>query len=92
MASSQPGQRDTSVAYNARLGVVLFLLYFLFYAGFIYMSAFDRERMAADAFGGVNLAVVYGFGLIFMAFLLALVYMAMCRPPLPLDSTKEGAK
>jgi uncharacterized membrane protein (DUF485 family) len=79
VASSGPGPRDGVVVYNARLGVVLFFFYLLLYVGFIYLNAFDRERMAADAVGGVNLAVIYGFGLIVAAFVLAIVYMILCR-------------
>jgi hypothetical protein len=29
--------------------------------------------------GGVNLAVVYGFALIGLAFVMAIIYMALCR-------------
>jgi hypothetical protein len=31
-------------------------------------------------FGGVNLAILYGMGLIFGAFALAAIYMYLCRP------------
>jgi uncharacterized membrane protein (DUF485 family) len=91
--ASQPGPttRDAVVAFNARLGVVLFLLYLLFYTGFIYLNAFQRERMAADALGGVNLAVVYGFGLIIAAFVLAIVYMVLCRRASE-SGVEEGGK
>jgi len=34
--------------------------------------------MAAPALGGVNLAVCYGMGLIFAAFVVAALYMAAC--------------
>jgi uncharacterized membrane protein (DUF485 family) len=70
---------SSAVAYNARLGVVLFLIYLLLYVGFIYLSAFQRERMAAEIIGRVNLAVVYGLGLIVAAFVMALLYMVLCR-------------
>ena len=66
-------------AHNARLGLWLFGLYLAFYGLFIWLSAFARDVMARPSLGGVNLATVYGFALIFGAFLLALVYMVLCR-------------
>ena len=66
--------------YNARVGLVLFAAYLALYGGFIYLSAFKREVMARPSVGGVNLAIVYGFGLIAAAFVLAVVYMFLCRP------------
>ena len=38
--------------------------------------------MQQPVLAGVNLAIVYGMGLIFAAFILAMVYMYMCRPTL----------
>ncbi len=70
----------TSWAHNSRLGLVLFFIYLALYLGFIGMSAFGRETMGKPAIGGVNVAVVYGFGLIFAAFALAVVYMVLCKP------------
>lgn len=59
--------------YNARLGLVLFVLYLLLYGGFVFLNAFAAEMMELS-FSGVNLAILYGFGLIFAAFALAMVY------------------
>ena len=69
------------LARNARYGLWLFALYVLLYAGFMALSAFWPQTMRTPVrlFGGVNLAVVYGFGLIVMAFVLAVIYMALCR-------------
>jgi uncharacterized membrane protein (DUF485 family) len=67
------------IARNARIGLVLFLVYVLFYAAFVWMSAFRPAAMAQPFVGGVNLAVCYGFGLIIGAFVLAIVYMFVCR-------------
>jgi uncharacterized membrane protein (DUF485 family) len=78
-SSSAASDNQAVISYNARLGGVLFVVYLILYVGFIYLSAFQRDRMAADAVGGVNLAVVYGFGLIAAAFVMAVLYMALCR-------------
>lgn len=88
----QTSARDAVVAFNARLGVVLFLLYLLLYVAFIYLNAFRRDTMAADAVGGVNLAVVYGLGLIIAAFVLAIVYMALCRRESPVAPGTASAE
>ncbi len=73
---------------NARLGIVLFILYLLIYAGFVALSAFAPETMAKPFMGGVNLAVVYGFALIALALVLALLYMVLCKA----DPTEEGSE
>jgi uncharacterized membrane protein (DUF485 family) len=74
-------QEEALVAHNTRMGVVLFLVYVVFYGGFMALSAFAHERMSEPFLGGVNLAVVYGFSLILVALVLALVYMKVCRKP-----------
>ncbi len=70
-------------ARNSRNGLVLFILYLALYGGFMYLNAFNLERMGQPAVGGVNLAIVYGFGLIVAALLLAFVYMYLCRASAP---------
>ena len=65
-------------AANSRAGLVLFFVYLAVFAGFVGLSAFAPDAMAAPAFGGVNLAVCYGMGLIFAAFVVAALYMAAC--------------
>ncbi|HEY8548837.1 MAG TPA: DUF485 domain-containing protein, partial [Vicinamibacterales bacterium] len=56
-----------------RLG--LFAIYLALYLGFMLLTAFDFPFMARTPFGGVNLAVLYGFGLIGAALVVALLYM-----------------
>lgn len=65
---------------NARLGLVLFLVYLAFYAGFVLLAAFSPETMQRTPVAGVNLAVWYGFALIAAALVFALVYGALCHP------------
>jgi len=79
-------------AYNARVGLVLFFVYLAFFAGFIALAAFGKDVMAShltlvDAdnvvqpcFGGINVAILYGFFLIISAFVLAMLYMVLCQP------------
>ena len=60
--------------HNARIGMVLFVVYVILYGGFVFLNAFAAETMETTPFAGVNLAILYGFGLIVAALVLALVY------------------
>ena len=64
---------------NARLGLQLFSVYLLFYGGFVFISAFKAEWMEATPVAGINLAILYGFGLIISALVLALIYGVTCK-------------
>jgi uncharacterized membrane protein (DUF485 family) len=70
---------EAAVAHNTRIGVILFLVYVAFYGGFMALSAFSPSTMGKPLLGGANIAVIYGFSLIGVALLLALVYMKSCR-------------
>jgi Predicted membrane protein len=65
---------------NARVGLWLFGVYLLFYAGFVGLSAFSPQSLRATPVAGLNLALLYGFALILVALLLSLVYGLMCHP------------
>ncbi len=67
------------VARNARVGLWLFAVYCVIYGGFVLLSAFAPGIIGAKPFGGINLAVIYGFALIGLALAMALVYLALCR-------------
>jgi uncharacterized membrane protein (DUF485 family) len=66
-------------ARNTRWGLVLFAIYFAFYCGFVLLAAFRPDALAVLPFAGVNLAIWYGFALIVVAFVLAIVYGWVCR-------------
>lgn len=77
---------------NARFGFMLFGIYLLLYGGFVLINAFSPETMEVTPFAGVNLAILYGFGLIIAALILALVYGWFCRAPKPSSKDQEDAK
>jgi uncharacterized membrane protein (DUF485 family) len=56
------------------LGLKLFVLYLVAYALFVGLNAFSPDVMKTPVVAGVNLAIVYGFGLIVGAFVLAVIY------------------
>ena len=60
---------------SSRIGLVLFWIYVLLYVGFMVLVLFRPDLLSILQFGGVNLAIAYGMGLIGSAFVLALIYM-----------------
>ena len=83
MAQSSPadaGPGSARTAHHARIGIVLFAIYVVLYAGFMILAAFRPDLMDAPTpLGSVNLAIMYGMGLILAAFVLAVVYIYLCR-------------
>ena len=76
---AQDSGPDPASAYKTRLGVVMFIIYCVVYAGFVFLNVFtEGEAMQIMVFAGLNLAVVYGVGLIVFALLLALLYNYLC--------------
>jgi uncharacterized membrane protein (DUF485 family) len=66
-------------AARARIGLVLFALYVALYAGFMALVLARPDWLAARPFGGMNLAIAYGLGLIAAAVVLAVISMAVGR-------------
>ncbi|MFW5750304.1 MAG: DUF485 domain-containing protein [Planctomycetota bacterium] len=76
--ASQSGP-DPAADYKTKLGVIMFLLYCVIYAGFVLLTVLTEGRaMQVVSLGGLNIAVLYGMGLIIFALILALIYSAMC--------------
>ena len=70
---------DNTIGFKTRLGAILFVVYTAIYAGFVLLNVITEGRALQRILpGGLNVAVVYGFGLILVAFILALVYNAVC--------------
>ncbi|MCA8991123.1 MAG: DUF485 domain-containing protein [Planctomycetaceae bacterium] len=59
---------------SSRLGLLLFGVYTVIYAAFVLLNAFAPTIMESTPVGGMNLAVLFGFALIIIAFVLSLVY------------------
>lgn len=58
----------------SRLGLSLFFIYSLLYLGFVLLNAFAADVMDVVVVAGLNLAIVYGFGLILAAIAMAFIY------------------
>lgn len=70
--------KEYASEYKSRIGLRLFAVYGILYAGFIFINTFNSKLMEAIVFAGLNLAVVYGFGLIVTAIVMGLVYNGLC--------------
>ncbi|HCU34763.1 MAG TPA: hypothetical protein DGT21_04730 [Armatimonadetes bacterium] len=73
------GGHDPAAAYKMRLGVWMFVFYCLFYASFVFVNLASPLSMEMIVFAGLNLATVFGFALIVVALIQALVYDWLCR-------------
>ncbi|MHC1739119.1 MAG: DUF485 domain-containing protein [Ignavibacteriaceae bacterium] len=76
--SSVELSKDNSIPLKTRLGVVLFFVYLLVYSGFVLIGTFYPKVLGVYAFWGLNLAFVYGMGLIILAAIMGLVYNFFC--------------
>lgn len=75
--ASQRGT-DHAQGYKSKLGVRMFIVYALIYVGFVAINIISPVTMEKTVLLGLNLAVVYGFGLIVIALVLALIYNRAC--------------
>jgi hypothetical protein len=69
---------DPAFAFKRKLGAILFFVYAIIYGGFVAINLIRPVAMERIVFGGLNLAVVYGMGLIGFALILALLYNRAC--------------
>ncbi len=76
---ASPSGKDPAAAYKSRLGVQMFAFYTVFYAGFVAINLLSPQTMATIVVAGLNLATVYGMGLIVLALVQALIYNRKCR-------------
>lgn len=72
------GGKDPAAPYKSRIGIIMFIVYALVYAGFVAINLTSPKSMEMDTILGLNLAVFYGFFLIIFALLLALIYTRIC--------------
>jgi uncharacterized membrane protein (DUF485 family) len=69
--------KDYASEYKTKLGISMFIVYTLVYAIFVGINSVNPSLMETIVLGQ-TLAVVYGFGLIFLAFVMAIVYNHFC--------------
>ena len=70
--------KDYASGYKTILGVRMFIAYGIFYLSFVVINVLKPSLMEKEIILGLNLASVYGFSLIIVALILALIYNHMC--------------
>lgn len=65
----------TAESRHRLFGLRLFAAYLVVYAGFIGIATFRHDALPVSTLFGLNLAVLFGFGLIGFAFVLSLVFL-----------------
>lgn len=71
-------QADLASSKKAKLGILFFFIYFIFYAGFVAIGVLNYELLAREVFWEINLAIFYGMALILFAVLLGILYNFLC--------------
>ncbi len=69
---------DKSAPKKAKLGVIMFFIYTIVYAGFVLIGLTKPEIMGLHLIGEQNIAIVYGFGLILLAVVMGFIYNYFC--------------
>lgn len=70
-------KEQKSTAKKAKLGIIMVLIYTFVYGAFVTINVVNPKLMKIDI-GSLNLAIVYGFGLIILALVQAVIYNQYC--------------
>jgi uncharacterized membrane protein (DUF485 family) len=84
-------EKDNASDWKAKLGIKLFWLYCVIYAGFVALAVFATETLKTPVLAGVNLAIIYGMALILFAIILGLIYNHVCTKK-ENEMNKKGAE
>lgn len=68
---------EKSGSYKSKLGLIMFAIFTPIYMGFVLMSVISPSFMATEV-GDLNISIVYGFFIIILAVVLAVVYNKLC--------------
>ena len=89
--AAETTEKDRAIGYKTRLGAWMFFLYALVYLGFILINIINPKLMEKTIMFGLNLAVIYGFGLIILSIIMALIYNRLCvRKEKAVNSSSEA--
>jgi uncharacterized membrane protein (DUF485 family) len=69
---------DYATKQKSRLGIILFAVYAVIYACFVIIGINYTHLMGIKVIAGLNLAVVYGIGLIVLAAVMGYIYSLVC--------------
>ncbi len=69
--------KDNAATFKTKLGVKMFIAYTLVYATFVILNTTNPKIMESIVFGQTA-AVIWGFGLIVLALVMAVIYNHLC--------------
>jgi len=69
---------DLASKRKSSLGLKLVCIYGLFYFAFVFIGLFYTDVLSIKLFGGLTLAVVYGFSIIILAIVMGFIYSLIC--------------
>ncbi len=69
--------KDNAASFKTRLGVKMFIAYTLVYATFVVLNT-TNPKMMESIILGQTAAVIWGFGLIALALVMAVIYNHLC--------------
>ena len=70
-------KKEKSEGFKSKLGLIMFAAYAALYLAFVFLCVLSPRLMATKV-GGLNLAIAFGFALIVIAIVQALVYNFIC--------------
>lgn len=82
-------QNERSQGFKTKTGLIMFAIYIPVYMAFILISVISPKTMATEI-GPLNLAIVYGFGIIILAIVQAVIYNYICSKKEKLDNPSKG--
>ncbi len=68
---------EKSEAFKTKLGLIMFTAFTPIYLAFIFLAVISPTTMGNDI-GPLNVAIVFGFGIIILAVILAVIYNYIC--------------
>jgi uncharacterized membrane protein (DUF485 family) len=84
-------KKEKSEGFKSRLGLIMFAIYCVIYFAFIFIAVLNPKMLGSDV-GKLNLAITYGFALIIIAIVQALIYNYMCSKREKADAEAEKGK
>ena len=71
-------EKDNAEGFKSKVGLILFGVYSVIYAGFVFVNTWAPKAMETKVLFGLNLAVFYGFFLIILAIVMGIIYNHYC--------------
>ncbi|UCD08220.1 MAG: DUF485 domain-containing protein [Dehalococcoidales bacterium] len=84
-------KEDKSEGFKTKLGLGMIAIFIVIYLTFILICVISPQTMANDI-GGLNVAVTYGFLIIVIAIVQALIYNVICSRKEKADELSELEK